>query len=235
MWIPQPHWLAAFSWSLSPGRVTPPANIEVLPNPERARSHPRIRKLSISLRPQQPWSRDGDSPCLNRPAGYGNPNPAHWMLSDIEIPRTECWPTGQLRSPAAPGEDRLSSADKKSFYECTIRNPGDGSGDPAGRYRPERRGNLHASGWLLIGRGSWRQRARRFAPLANFEDLSHPETIWSHQMRNSSTSLNLSYQEAETEIPRVDSAPHGVETPTPLVGCFLMEPEPGKSYPSGQR
>ena len=113
-------------------------------------------------------------------------------MSHIEIPRTECCPPGQLRSPAAPGEDRVSSPDKESFYECTIRNPGDASGDPAGRYRPERRGNLPVTAWLLIDRGSWRQRATRVAPLANFEDLSHPETIWSHhQMRNPSTSSNL--------------------------------------------
>ena len=28
---------------------------------------------------------------------------------------------------------------------------------------------------------------------------------------------------AQTEIPHVDSATHGVETPTPLFGCCLME------------
>ena len=115
VWKPHPHWWVAVSWRLSPGRVIPLANVSVLPNPERARSHPRTRNSSISLRPQQPGSRDRDPPGLNRPAGYGNSNPAHWLLSHIEIPRTECCPPGQLQSPAAPGEDRVSSPDKESF------------------------------------------------------------------------------------------------------------------------
>ena len=71
----------------------------------------------------------------------------------------------------------------------------DKSGDSTDRYRPERRGNLHATGWLLIGRGSWRQRVTRVAPLAIFENLSLPETICSHhQMRNPSTLLNLQHR-----------------------------------------
>ena len=115
VWKPHPHWLVAVSWSLNAGRVVHLTNVEVPSNPERTRSHPRIRKSSISLGPQQSWSRDGDCPGLNRPAGYGKPNPAYWLLSHIEIPRKEGCPTGQLRSPAAPGEDRVSSPDKKSF------------------------------------------------------------------------------------------------------------------------
>ena len=75
-----------------------------------------------------------------------------------------------------------------------LQTPWDESGDPAGRYLPERRGNLHATGGLLIGPGSRRQRATRVAPLAKFEDLSHPETICSHhQMRNPSALLNLQH------------------------------------------
>ena len=74
-----------------------------------------------------------------------------------------------------------------------LETPGDESGDPSHRYRSERRVNLHATGGLLVGRGSWRQRAT-VDPLANFEDLSHPETICSHhQMRMPSTSSNLQH------------------------------------------
>ena len=75
-----------------------------------------------------------------------------------------------------------------------FQTPGDASGDAVGLYRPERRGNLIATGCLLIGRGSWRQRATRVSPLANFEGLSHRETICCHhQMRGSSTSLKFQH------------------------------------------
>ena len=115
VWKPHLHWLVAVSWSLSAGRVIPLTNVEVPPNPEWTRSHPRIRKSSISLGPQQSWSRDGECPGLHRPAGYRKPNPADWLLSHIEIQRKEGCASGQLRSPDAPGEDRVSSSDKKSF------------------------------------------------------------------------------------------------------------------------
>ena len=117
-----------------------------------------------------------------------------------------------------------------------LETPGEENDDPAGRYRPERRRNLLATGGLLIGRFSWRQRSRRVAPLANIEDLSHPETICSHhQTRIPSTSSNLQHFGAQTEIPHVDSATHGVETPTPLFGCCLMEPVCRERCPFGQR
>ena len=103
--------------------------------------------------------------------------------------------------------------------------PSDKSGDSTGRYHPERRGNLHATGWLLIGRGSYRQHVTRVAPLAMFANLSPPETICSHhQMRNPSILVNSNILGAETEIPRVDSASHGVQTPIPLVDHCVMEP-----------
>ena len=40
---------------------------------------------------------------------------------------------------------------------------------------------------------------------------------------------------AQTEIPHVDSATHGVETPTPLFGCCLMEPVRRERCLFGQR
>ena len=119
------------------------------------------------------------------------------------------------------------------FFSIT---PVDKSGDPAGRYRPERRGNLHATGGLLIGRGSWRQRATRVAPLANFEDLYHPETICSqHQMRSPSPMLKLEHPGGGNGDPPGQFHPDGVQILIPLVGCCVMEPARGKSCLSGQR
>ena len=102
------------------GRVASLANVNVPPHPGRTRSHYRIGKSSISLRPQQPGNRDGDWSGLYRLAGYGNSNPTYGLPSHKEIPRKEGYTFGQLRSPAAPREDRVSSPGKKCFYVCTI-------------------------------------------------------------------------------------------------------------------
>ena len=102
------------------GRVASLANVDVPPHPGWTRSHYRIGMSSISLRPQQPGNRDGDSSGLYRLEGYANSNPTYWLLSHKEIPRIKGYTSGQLRSPAAPGEDRVSSPGKKCFYVCTI-------------------------------------------------------------------------------------------------------------------
>ena len=86
---------------------------------------PGLRKLSMSLRLRQPGRRDGDSPGVYRPAGYGKPNPTGWLLSLKELACKESRATGQRRRPSAPWEDRVSSPDKKSCYVCTIpKRPG---------------------------------------------------------------------------------------------------------------
>ena len=121
VWKPQSHWLVTVSWNLRAGRVVSLANVEVSPHPGRTRSHSRIGKSSISLRPQQPGNREGDCSQLYRLAGYRNSNPTGWLLPLKEIPRKEGYASGQRRSPAAPREDRVSSPAKKCFYVCTIR------------------------------------------------------------------------------------------------------------------
>ena len=120
VWKLQYHWLVTVSRSLRAGRVVSLANVEVSLHPGRTRSHSRIGKSSIALRPQQPGNRDGDWSGLYRLAGYGNPNLIGWLLSHQEIPRKTDHTFGQLRSPVAPGEDRVSSPGKKCFYVCHI-------------------------------------------------------------------------------------------------------------------
>ena len=115
---PQSHCLVTVSWGQCAGRVVSLANVEVSPHPGRTRSHSRTGKSSISLRHQQPGNRDCSG--LYHLAGYGNPNLIGWLLSHKEIPRKEGHTPGQLRSPAAPGEDRVSSPGKKCFYVCHI-------------------------------------------------------------------------------------------------------------------
>ena len=123
VWKPQSHWLVAVSWSLCGWRDVPLANVEIATHPGRTPSHPLRRTSSISLRPQQPGGRYGDLPALYRPARHGNPSPTGWLLSHIELACKEGFPSGQLPCPAAPGEDGVSSPDKKSFYVCTIPTP----------------------------------------------------------------------------------------------------------------
>ena len=120
LWKRQSHWLVTVSWGLRAGRVVSLANVEVSPHQGRTPSHSRIGKPSIYLRPQQLGNRDGDCSGPYRLTGYGNANLIGWLLSHQEIPRKEGYTSGQLRSPAAPGEDRVSYSGKKCFYVCTI-------------------------------------------------------------------------------------------------------------------
>ena len=70
---------------------------------------------------------------------------------------------------------------------------------------------------MLIGWGSWSQLAAGVAPRANIEVPPLPRRIWSHRrIRNPSISLQLQPTGIKTAIPRVDTAPHGVE-PKPRV------------------
>ena len=96
VWEPQSHWLVTVMEPARAGRVVSLANVEVSLHPGRTRSHSRIGKSSIALRPQQPGNRDGDWSGLYRLAGYGNPNLIGWLLSHQEIPRKEGCTSGQL-------------------------------------------------------------------------------------------------------------------------------------------
>ena len=118
--------------------------------------------------------------------------------------------------------------------------PGDENGDPPGRYRPARCGNPNPTGWLLIGWGSWSQRAARVAPGDTVEVPPHPGRIGSHlQITNPSISLTTPPTRR-----RKRRSPGSIPLHTVwkrlshwLIADWLgvMEPARGESCPSGQR
>ena len=76
------------------------------------------------------------------------------------------------------------------------------------------------TGWLLIGWGSWSQRAPRVAPRDKVGIPPHPGRIGSHPwMRYPSISTTHNKWGTKTETLRVNTAPHGVKTLTPLANC----------------
>ena len=120
----------------------------------------------------------------------------HWLIADwlglMEPARGESSPSGQRRSPAAPGEDNFPSLDQNLSLSLQLQQTGDENADPRGQYRPSRCGNLNTTGWLLIGWGSWSQHAARASPRDNIEVPPHPGMIGSHpRIRNPSISLQL--------------------------------------------
>ena len=149
----------------------------------------------------------------------------------------ESCPPGQRGGPAARGEDRAPFPDHQSFHTSIIPT-GDENGNPPGRYRPAWCGSPNATGWLLIDRGLRSQRAARIFPRANVEIPPHPGRPWSGpRIINPSKISTTDNSGTKTEIPRVDTASHGVETqPRWLVADWLglMEPARAEICPSGQ-
>ena len=155
----------------------------------------------------------------------------------MESARGESCPSGQRRGPVPPGDDEFPSPDQKSIQ--TTHKPGDENGDPPVRYRPARCGNLNPIGWLLIGWGSWSQRAARVALRADVDVLPHPGRIGSHpRIKNPSKSLQFQTQGRKRRSP-ASIPPRTVWKPQPqwLVADWLglMAPAWVESCPSSQR
>ena len=121
-----------------------------------------------------------------------------------------------------------------------LQQPGDDNDDLPGRYRPARCGNPNPTGWLLIGWGSWSQRAARVSRRDNVEVPTHPGRIGSYPLiRNPSMSLQLTL----TTWGRKRGSPGSIPPRTVwethlhwLVADWLrlMEPAGGEGCPSGR-
>ena len=115
-----------------------------------------------------------------------------------------------------------------------LQQPRDENGDPPGRYRLARCGNLNHTGWLLIGWGSWSQCAARVDPRANVEVASLTGRLWFHpRIRNPSKSLQLQEMGTKTVIARVDTASHDVVTPTQGTLLLIGVREASRPHPMG--
>ena len=121
--------------------------------------------------------------------------PLGWLLSGWDL-----W--SQRTARAAPWHNvEISPHPGRIGHHLRIRNPSislqlqqpdDENGYAPGRHRPAPCENLNHTGWLLIGLGSWGQRAARVAPRDNAEVLPHQGRISSHpRIRNPSISLQL--------------------------------------------
>ena len=121
-----------------------------------------------------------------------------------------------------------------------FQHPGDINADPPGRYRPGGCGNLNPTGLLLIGWGSWSQRAARVPPRANAEVPPHPGRVNSHPLiRNPDISLQLQQPGDGNLDPPGSIPPRRVWKPRShwVIADYLrlMDPARGQSFPSGQR
>ena len=128
VWKPQTHWVIA-DWL---GLMEPACGESCPSGQRRGPGAPGEDKLpSISGSEILPYlynsnNRDenADPPRRYRPARCGNPNPTGWLLVTnwlrlMEPARGESCLSGQLRGPAAPEEDRVSSPDYKSSHIST--------------------------------------------------------------------------------------------------------------------
>ena len=101
-----------------------------------------------------------------------------------------------------------------------LQQSGDENGHLPGRHRPARWRKPCLLGWLLIGSDSRSQRTARVAPWHNVEISPHPGRIGIISGSEIRPYLyNSNEPGTKTQIPRVDTAPRGVETPTQLAGC----------------
>ena len=109
-------------------------------------------------------------------------------------------PRGNPTIPTHPGRRGPHPRPRSPSLYLQLRQLADEDGDPPGRHRRARCGNPNPTDRLLIAWGS------RIKPtLAG--DNGVP------------SSDHKSFHTCTTVIPRVDTAPHGVETPTPPNDC----------------
>ena len=156
----------------------------------------------------------------------------------MEPTRGESCPPGPRRGDAAPGEDPF--LDDKSFQISTTPTTRDENGDSPGRYRSAPCGYLNPTGWLLIGWGSWSQRAGRVAPRANVNVPPHPGRMSSHPPTKKSFPIcTTPTNRGRKCTPPRSIPPRTVWKPQPhwhLADWLgLMEPARRESCPSGQR
>ena len=125
VWKPEPHWLVA-DWR----GLVEPARGERFPSGKRRGSAapeedkfppPDQKSCHVSTTPAK-RGRKRRSPRSIPLRTVWKPQP-HWPIVDwlglMESARGECFPSGQRRGPAAPGEDRVLSPDHKSFHIST--------------------------------------------------------------------------------------------------------------------
>ena len=141
---------------------------------------------------------------------------ANWIRL-MEPARGESCSSGQRRGPAALGKDKLCHPRiRNPAMYLQLQQTGDENGDSLGRYRSARCGSPNRIGWLPIGASTWREFPLRTTSRSR-------RTRGGQFIIPGSEMLPCIYNSGKTgtktQISRVCSAPHGVETPTALAGC----------------
>ena len=170
------------------------------------------------------WGRKQRSARSIPPRRVWKPQP-HWLVADwlrlMEPARGESCPSGQRRGPATLGMDGVSSSDYESFHIST--NPTTqgrkrrslGSMSPPKVWKPKP--NQLVADWLRLmepARGESWLSGQSGGPAAPGKDrILSPDQKSLHIATTNSNKRGL-----KTGIHRVETAPHGVETPAPMAG-----------------
>ena len=177
--------------------------------PANATTRGRQRRSPGSIPPRTVWKRRH-----------------HWLIADwlgiLEPARGESCPLGQRLGPAAPGGDKFPSPGQQPLHISTSpttrgrKCTSPGSIPPRKAWKPQP--NLLVANWLRLmerARGESCPSGQRRGPTAPGEErVSSPNQTSFHISTTNSNNLG-----ATTGIPRVDTAPYGVETPTTLGSC----------------
>ena len=123
------------------------------------------------------------SPGAIPPHRVGKPQ-SHWPDADclgfLESGRARVAPRVSAAVLSLPERIRSHPQVRNPSISLQLQQPGDVNADHPGRYRPAGGGHPNPTGWLLIGWGSWSQRAARVVPRVNAEVPPHPGRIISY-------------------------------------------------------
>ena len=154
----------------------------------------------------------------------------------MEPARGASCPSGQRRGPVAPGEDTFPSLVQKSFHISTTptirgrKRRSLGTTPPRKVWKPQ--SNWVVADWLgrmpAGGEGCPSGQGRGWAAHGEVK-VPSPDKKFFH------ISTNSNKPGTKTVIPRVDTAPHGVETPTQGTPLLMGVREASGPHPMGAR
>ena len=143
-------------------------------------------------------------------------------------------PRANVEVPPHPGRIRSHLRIRNPSKSLQIQQPqGDENGDPTGRC-PTRRGKPNPTGGLVIGWGLGLMESAHGESCTSGQRQG-PAAQWSHpRIINPSISLQLQTR-TKTVIPRVNTAPHGVQTSTQGTLLLIGVREASGPHPMGTR
>ena len=155
VWKPEFHWLVTVSWSMRAPEELPLWPTSTFRRTRGGRglipglaSHPCLCDIN------NPGSETEIAPDYTASKGMESPTSLAGCCLIKRSRAKRVAPLASFEVPPRPGRTGCHLRIRILAMYVLLQTPGVETGDPAGRYCSERRGNLHAPGWLLIGRGS---------------------------------------------------------------------------------